>query len=92
MSDRVFFPSGKVCYRFIKEAINTDCSLKLTSKVLMEERSSGITCFLFHVPHAYWKKSSHGSFVASIPANKDEAIKDDSMRKSTADEVQSRIN
>ena len=32
-----------------------------TSKVLILDRSSGIRCFLFHVPQANWKKSWHGS-------------------------------
>ncbi|KAJ8920341.1 hypothetical protein NQ315_012003, partial [Exocentrus adspersus] len=47
----------------------------MTSKVLMELRSSGMTCFLFQVPQAYWKKSTHGSAVWSIADNKDDAEK-----------------
>lgn len=47
--------------------------LLLTSNVLIELLSSGITCFLFHVPHANWKKSWQGSCVWSIAASNDEA-------------------
>lgn len=39
----------------------------------MELLSSGITWTLFHVPQAYWKKSTHGSIVKSMEDNKDEA-------------------
>lgn len=46
----------------------------MTSKVLIELLSSGITCILFHVPQAYWKKSTQGSAVRSI-ADKSEAAK-----------------
>lgn len=33
-------------------------SINLTSNVLKELLSSGMTFFLFHVPQAYWKKFS----------------------------------
>lgn len=70
----------------VKEAINLSfIAFQLTSKVLILDRSSGITCFLFQVPHAYWKKSSHGSFVASIPASSDEAKKEKEKDKNEED-------
>ena len=46
----------------------------MTSNVEIDDLSSGITCFLFHVPHAYWKKSSHGSLLRSIPESRDDAV------------------
>jgi hypothetical protein len=50
------------------------CSLSaITSNVLIELRSSGMMCFLFQEPHAYWKKFWHGSAVESIAANNDAA-------------------
>lgn len=44
--------------------------LASTSNVLIELRSSGITWRRFHVPHAYWKKFTHGAAVRSIADNK----------------------
>lgn len=38
----------------------------MPSRVPKLESSCGISLFCSHPPHAYWKKSSHGSAVASI--------------------------
>jgi len=43
-------------------------------KVLMELRSSGIGCILFHVPQAYWKKSSQGSEFRSMADSREAAV------------------
>ncbi len=41
-----------------------------TSKVEMEDLSSGMMCFLFQDPQANWKKSSHGSAEGSMAARR----------------------
>ena len=47
-----------------------------TSKVEMDDLSSGMTCFLFQDPQAYWKKSVHGSEDLSIALSRYEAEMD----------------
>lgn len=51
------------------------CWSASTSKVDIEDLSSGITCFLFHVPQANWKKFVHGSAAVSMAMSKDEAVR-----------------
>ena len=45
----------------------------MTSKVEMEDLSSGMTCFLFHEPQANWKKSWQGLAVGSMAPSRYEA-------------------
>lgn len=49
-------------------------SSAITSNVLKLDRSSGMTCFFTHVPHANWKKSLQGSALRSIADNRDDAV------------------
>lgn len=41
--------------------------------MLTLDLSSGIVCFLFQLPQAYWKKSSQGSEVGSIASSREAA-------------------
>lgn len=51
------------------------CWSASTSNVDMELRSSGITCFLFHVPQAYSKKFTHGSAWVFMADSSEEAVR-----------------
>lgn len=50
------------------------CWSASTSNVDIDDLSSGMTCFLFHVPHAYSKKLTQGSASVFIAESSEDAV------------------